>query len=69
MRAYAKKGGGQWAATDSIKLPDLAKSMLAIADGGRDAFTKVGSRQHRRRHAAKWRFDHKGRPGEVSAVV
>jgi gamma-glutamyltranspeptidase/glutathione hydrolase len=38
MRAYAKPGGGAWAPTDTIRLPDLARSMLAIADGGRDAF-------------------------------
>jgi gamma-glutamyltranspeptidase/glutathione hydrolase len=38
MRAYARPGGGPWAPTDTIKLPDLAKSMLAIAEGGRDAF-------------------------------
>jgi gamma-glutamyltranspeptidase/glutathione hydrolase len=40
MRAYAKPGGGTWAPTDTIKLPDLARSMLAIAEGGRDAFYK-----------------------------
>jgi gamma-glutamyltranspeptidase/glutathione hydrolase len=40
MRAYAKPGGGAWAATDTIRLPDLARSMLAIAEGGRDAFYK-----------------------------
>ena len=40
MRAYAKTGSGPWTPTDSIKLPDLAKSMLAIAEGGRDAFYK-----------------------------
>jgi gamma-glutamyltranspeptidase/glutathione hydrolase len=40
MRAYAKAGGGPWAESDTIKLPDLARSMLAIAEGGRDAFYK-----------------------------
>lgn len=38
MRAYARPGGGAWAETDTIRLPDLARSMLAIAEGGRDAF-------------------------------
>jgi gamma-glutamyltranspeptidase/glutathione hydrolase len=40
MRAYTKRGGGAWAPTDTIVLPDLARSMLAIAEGGRDAFYK-----------------------------
>ena len=40
MRAYGKTGGGAWAASDTIKLPDLARSMHAIAEGGRDAFYK-----------------------------
>jgi len=38
VAAYGKPGGGQWAAGDRIVLPDLAKSLTAIANDGADAF-------------------------------
>jgi gamma-glutamyltranspeptidase/glutathione hydrolase len=38
VAAYGKPGGGQWAAGDTIKLPDLAKTLDAIAASGPDAF-------------------------------
>jgi gamma-glutamyltranspeptidase/glutathione hydrolase len=36
-RVYGKPGG-KWQAGDRLKLPDLAKTLRAIADGGPDAF-------------------------------
>ena len=38
VEAYGKPGGGPWAAGDRLVLPDLAKSLTAIANGGADAF-------------------------------
>lgn len=38
VAAYAKPGGGAWAAGDTLVLPDLAKSLTAIATDGPDAF-------------------------------
>ena len=38
MAAYSKPGGAAWAAGDRIVLPDLAKSLKAIATDGPDAF-------------------------------
>ncbi|MEX1256555.1 MAG: gamma-glutamyltransferase [Gemmatimonadota bacterium] len=38
MRAYAKPDGSPWGADETIRLPDLARSMRAIAEGGQDAF-------------------------------
>src|SRR5262245_51064580 len=38
VAAYGKPGGGAWAAGDRIVLPDLAKTMKAIAANGPDAF-------------------------------
>jgi gamma-glutamyltranspeptidase / glutathione hydrolase len=36
--AYARPGGGEWAAGDRLVLTDLARTLRAIADGGADAF-------------------------------
>jgi gamma-glutamyltranspeptidase/glutathione hydrolase len=38
VAAYGKPGGGDWAAGDTIRLPDLARALRAIADDGPDAF-------------------------------
>jgi len=38
VAAYGKPGGGAWAAGDRLVLPDLAKTMKAIAADGPDAF-------------------------------
>jgi gamma-glutamyltranspeptidase/glutathione hydrolase len=38
VAAYGKPSGGEWAAGDRLLLPDLAKSLSAIATGGADAF-------------------------------
>jgi gamma-glutamyltranspeptidase/glutathione hydrolase len=38
VAAYGKPGGGVWAAGDRLILPDLAKTMKAIATDGPDAF-------------------------------
>jgi gamma-glutamyltranspeptidase/glutathione hydrolase len=38
VAAYGKRGGGAWAAGDRLILPDLAKTMKAIATDGPDAF-------------------------------
>src|SRR5262245_28769046 len=38
VAAYGKPGGGAWAAGDRIVLPDLAKTMRAIATSGPDVF-------------------------------
>jgi gamma-glutamyltranspeptidase/glutathione hydrolase len=40
VAAYGKPGGGPWAAGDRIVLPDLAKTLRAIATGGADVFYK-----------------------------
>jgi gamma-glutamyltranspeptidase/glutathione hydrolase len=40
VAAYGKPGGGAWAAGDRLVLPDLGKSLAAIAAGGPDAFYK-----------------------------
>ena len=42
LQAYGKTDGSPWAAGDVIKLPDLAKTLTAIATDGPDAFY-VGS--------------------------
>jgi gamma-glutamyltranspeptidase/glutathione hydrolase len=36
--AYAKPGGGEWQPGDTIVLPDLGRTLTAIATGGPDAF-------------------------------
>ena len=38
VKAYGKPGGGQWAGGDALVLPDLARSLEAIATDGPDAF-------------------------------
>jgi gamma-glutamyltranspeptidase/glutathione hydrolase len=38
IAAYGKPGGGEWAAGDRLVLPDLAKTLRAIADDGAKAF-------------------------------
>jgi gamma-glutamyltranspeptidase/glutathione hydrolase len=38
VAAYGKPGGGTWAAGDRLVLPDLARSLRAIATEGPDAF-------------------------------
>jgi len=38
VAAYGKPGGGVWAAGDRLVLPDLAKSLTAIATDGPDVF-------------------------------
>jgi len=38
VAAYGKPGGGDWTAGDTIVLPDLARSLAAIAADGPDAF-------------------------------
>ena len=38
VAAYGKPGGGSWAAGDRLVLPDLAKTLRAIATDGPDAF-------------------------------
>jgi gamma-glutamyltranspeptidase/glutathione hydrolase len=38
VAAYGKPGGGKWAAGDTLKLPQLARALTAIAEGGPDAF-------------------------------
>ncbi len=38
VAVYGKPGGGTWAVGDRLVLPDLAKTLRAIADGGGDAF-------------------------------
>jgi gamma-glutamyltranspeptidase / glutathione hydrolase len=40
LAAYGKPGGGAWAAGDRIVLPDLAKTLTAIAESGPDVFYK-----------------------------
>jgi gamma-glutamyltranspeptidase/glutathione hydrolase len=40
IAAYAKPGGGEWAEGDTLVLGDLGKTLVAIADGGADAFYK-----------------------------
>ena len=38
VAAYAKPGGGAWAAGDTLRLPQLGRALRAIADEGPDAF-------------------------------
>ena len=38
VAAYGKPGGGEWAAGDRMKLPDLGRALAAIAADGADAF-------------------------------
>jgi gamma-glutamyltranspeptidase/glutathione hydrolase len=40
VAAYQKPGGGEWAAGDRLVLPDLAKTLHAIADDGASVFYK-----------------------------
>jgi gamma-glutamyltranspeptidase / glutathione hydrolase len=40
IAAYGKPGGGEWTEGDTLKLPDLAKTLTAIGNGGADAFYK-----------------------------
>ena len=37
-RVYGKPGGGNWQAGDVMRLPDLAKTLMRIAEHGPDAF-------------------------------
>jgi len=38
MRAYAKPDGSPWGEEETLRFPDLARSLTAIAQGGEDAF-------------------------------
>jgi gamma-glutamyltranspeptidase/glutathione hydrolase len=38
VAAYGRPGGREWTADDTIRLPDLARSLRAIANGGANAF-------------------------------
>jgi gamma-glutamyltranspeptidase/glutathione hydrolase len=38
VAAYGKPGGGSWAEGDTIRLPDLGRTLEAIAAGGPNAF-------------------------------
>jgi len=38
VAAYGKRGGGAWRAGNVLRLPDLARSLRAIADSGADIF-------------------------------
>lgn len=38
VKAYGKPGGGEWAKGDTLRLPDLARTLRAIASGGAKAF-------------------------------
>ncbi len=38
VAAYGKPGGGKWTAGDTLKLPQLARALRAIAEEGPDAF-------------------------------
>jgi gamma-glutamyltranspeptidase/glutathione hydrolase len=38
VATYGKPGGGEWYYGDTLRLPALAKSLTAIAEGGADAF-------------------------------
>jgi len=38
VAAYGKKNGKPWRAGEVLRLPDLARTLTAIADGGADAF-------------------------------
>ncbi|MEX2178556.1 MAG: gamma-glutamyltransferase [Gemmatimonadaceae bacterium] len=38
VTAYGKPGGGDWLPGDTLRLPDLARTLEAIAAGGADAF-------------------------------
>ena len=38
VSAYGKPGGGEWTASDTIRLPDLARTLEAIANEGADVF-------------------------------
>ncbi|HEX9167047.1 MAG TPA: gamma-glutamyltransferase [Gemmatimonadales bacterium] len=38
VTAYGKSGGGEWSEGDTLRLPELARSLRAIADDGPDAF-------------------------------
>ena len=40
VAAYGKPGGGQWAAGDTLRLHDLARTLRAIATGGPNVFYK-----------------------------
>ena len=40
VRAYGKPGGGTWAGGDTMRLPDLARTLRAIADQGPSVFYK-----------------------------
>jgi len=40
VATYGKPGGGDWMPGDTLRLPGLARSLRAIADGGADAFYK-----------------------------
>lgn len=38
LAAYGKPGGGEWRSGDTLRLPDLARALGAIAEKGPDAF-------------------------------
>jgi len=38
VRAYGRPGGGLWTSGDTLRLPDLGRTLGAIAAGGADAF-------------------------------
>jgi gamma-glutamyltranspeptidase/glutathione hydrolase len=38
VAAYGKPGGGEWVAGDTLRLPDLARTLRAIATGGPNVF-------------------------------
>ena len=38
VKAYGKPGGGEWAAGDTMRLPDLARALRSIANQGAAAF-------------------------------
>ena len=40
VAAYGRPGGAPWVAGDTLRLPDLARTLDAIATGGADAFYK-----------------------------
>jgi gamma-glutamyltranspeptidase / glutathione hydrolase len=84
VAAYAKPGGGEWAAGDRLVLTDLGKTLHAIADGGAEVFYRgwiadriaddmkahggLITRQDLAAYRAKERKPVKGRYGEFEIV-
>ena len=63
VAAYGKPGGGPWAAGDTLVLPDLAKTLTAIAtDGSGRLLHGMDRGSDRRRHGGARRPHHQGRP-------